>query len=117
VAFALSIAVLSSVFTASCVLIIQGVQSQLNDRKLRTQKSIGNLIEEIGQTITPTELAQKMQIPPIKAHKLLCSMVDDYYFTLQFDRHGGSYRFGFTERHRLMRTEQVLSDSTPAPNL
>ena len=112
--FALAIAFLSSIFTASCILIAQGIQAQLRDSRLRKQKAAGILIDDIGRMVTPSELAQAMSMHEVAAHKLLCAMVDDYYFTLQYDSQDGVYRFGFTERHAALQAERMMSDSDAA---
>jgi len=98
-AFALAIACLCSILAASCVLIVQGIQAQIRDHHLMQQKQAGEFIESLGRMVSPAEIAHALGTSDAKAHQLLCSMVDEQFFTMSYDDSSSAYRFGFTPRH------------------
>ncbi|MEE2904196.1 MAG: hypothetical protein VYC39_17850 [Myxococcota bacterium] len=112
---ALLFALFSSLLTASCVLIGQGIAAQLAERARRRKAIAANFILELGRATTPSELASSLKINSFQAQRLLSSMVDDYYFSLRYDRKAAEFQYGFTEKYERMKEDQLLSDSAIVP--
>jgi len=96
-------------------LIGQGIAAQLAERARRRQAIAANFILELGRATTPSELAESLNINSFQAQRLLSSMVDDYYFSLRYDRKAAEFQYGFTEKYERMKEDQLLSDSAIVP--
>ncbi len=112
---ALLFALFSSLLTASCVLIGQGIAAQFAERARRRKAVAANFILELGRATTPSELAEFLHTTSFQAQRLLSSMVDDYYFSLRYDRKAAEFQYGFTEKYERMKEDQLLSDSSIVP--
>ena len=112
---ALLFAIFSSLLTASCVLIAQGIAAQLNERLKRRKAVAADFILGLGRATTPPELAEHLNTSKLEAQRLLSSMVDDYYFSLRYDHKAAEFQYGFTDKYEQMKEEQFLSDSASIP--
>lgn len=94
--FALVVASLVSLLTASVVVLAQGLRVRAGERQLAKQRAVAELARE-GAVLTPRAVARALDMPVLDADRLLRSMVDDVHFTMAVDDKLGELRFWFTE--------------------
>lgn len=108
---AILIAGLVSMMTASLVLVGQGIAAHLREREVKKQRLVAELTRTHGE-VTPLLVAEKLQISPHDADRILRSMVDDVHFTMGIDDVQGVLRYWFVAAPR---RESARRGSAPRP--
>jgi predicted HTH transcriptional regulator len=89
---ALLVATLSSLMTASLVMIGQGLVARAQTRRTSREREIIRLMHELG-AVAAGQVAERLDVDNTAAERLLRGLVDDRRFTMGPDDEAGVMRY------------------------